>query len=357
LKPSLARFIPTPIRLLGWGTVTIGLACVGFVTWFWLSHLSDQTPGDTLNYILAGMRLNVGHPLYGYGVGDEHILPISNGADYPLFSPPLLGVVFRPIVLLPARGEYLWWASMDVLEIAAVLALVRRAPMVTGLLLIPLSLSVGMAMQVGNVDCLVLSGLLLTWLWLRQGHDDRAALAIGLLASLKLTPAILVWWLFVTGRRRAAGIAIGCGIFLAVVAMLGSEPLIFLKFYEVTMANLTAPARDLGPPGLARALGLPAVIAAWLPRAILLSGAVLMWTTRRRPGLSWAIGALLMWLASPVGAYHTPAVALLAIAPLAWPMAPRPLRLRPHDDHGKSQERGIGSSGRLHETNEPSGVT
>jgi alpha-1,2-mannosyltransferase len=187
-------------------------------------------------------------------------------------------------------------------------------------------------MEVGNVDCLVLPGLLLTWFWLVRGHDDRAALAIGLLASLKLTPVIFVWWLFVTGRRRAAGVAIGCGIALAFVAMLGSEPLIFAKFYEVTMANLTAPASDLGPPGLARAIGLPAVVVAWLPRAVLLGGAAAMWATRRRPGVSWATGALLMWLASPVVALHTLALALAAIAPLAWPMGPRRVGERPRDN-------------------------
>jgi len=321
LRSSLARFVPTPVRLLGWGIAALGLVCLGFVTWYWLSHASGQTPGDTHNYILAGLRLNVGHPLYGYGPGDEHVLPISGGADYPIFSPPLIAVVFRPIVLLPANGQYIWWLSMDLLELAAIVALINRAPLVTGLLLIPLSLSVGLAMEVGNVDCFVLPGLLLTWYWLVRGHDDRAALAIGVLASLKLTPVIFVWWLFVTGRRRAAGIAIACGIALAFVAILGSEPATFLKFYEVTMANLSAPASDLGPPGLARDIGLPAVVVDWLPRAVLLGGAAVMWATRRRPGVSWATGALLMWLASPVVALHTPALAFVAIAPLAWPMA------------------------------------
>lgn len=332
MRPSLARFVPTPWRLFGWAIVTIGLLSVAYVTWFWLSYASAQTPGDTHNYILAGLRLNAGHLIYSYSPGDERALVISSGADYPLFSPPLIAVIFRLIVLLPANGQYIWWAGMDALELLAIFALVRRTPFVTGLALIPLSLSIGLVMEVGNVDCLVLAGLLLAWCQLVRGHDDRAALVIALLASLKLTPVIFVWWLFVTGRRRAAGIAIGCGIVLAFVAMLGSEPLIFLKFYEVTMANLTAPASDLGPPGLARAIGLPAIVVGWLPRAILLGGAAFMWATRRRPGVSWAIGALLMWLASPVVALHTLALALAAIAPLAWPMAPGRIRERPRDE-------------------------
>jgi hypothetical protein len=332
LRPSLARFVPAPRQLLVWAIATIGLLCVAYVTLFWLSYASGQTPGDTHNYILAGQRLNIGHPLYSYGPGDEHVGTIGNGPDDPLYSPPLIGVLFRAIVLLPANGQYIWWVSMDVLELLAIFALVRRAPFVTGLALIPLSLSIGLAMEVGNVDCVLLAGLLLTWFWLVRGKDGRAALAIGLLASLKLTPVIFVWWLFVTGRRRAAGIAIGCGIALAVVAILGSEPLIFLKFFDVTMANLSAPTSNLGPPGLARAIGLPAVVVAWLPRALLLGGCAVMWATRRRPGVSWATGALLMWLASPLVALHTLALVLVAIAPLAWRMTPDRVAESPSDD-------------------------
>ena len=59
-----------------WGMAAIGLACVAFVTWFWLTHATAETPGDTHNYILAGLRLNAGHPLYGYGPGDLHVLPV-----------------------------------------------------------------------------------------------------------------------------------------------------------------------------------------------------------------------------------------------------------------------------------------
>ena len=85
--------------------LTIGLLCVAYVTWFWLSNASAQTPGDTHNYILAAQRLNAGHQLYSYGPGDERPLVTSGGADYALFSPPLIAVVFRLIVLLPANGQ------------------------------------------------------------------------------------------------------------------------------------------------------------------------------------------------------------------------------------------------------------
>jgi len=313
------------MQLLAWGMATIGLLCLAFVTWFWVSHATVETPGDTRNYILAALRLNVGHPLYAYGPGDPHIDQnvkiLIAGPDYPLYSPPLIAVVFRPIVLLPANGQYVWWVAMGILELLAVAMLVRRAPLATGIALIPLCVPIGMAMEVANVDCFIVLGLLVAWRWLLDGHDNRAALAIALFASLKLIPVVFVWWLFVTGRRRAAAVAIAGGVALALVAMLGSEPLIFVKFLEVTTANLDAPLSWLGPVGLARALGMPSVVLVWLPRAILVSGLAAMWLLRRRPGLSFAIGASLMWLASPVAVMHTPALMLVALAPLAWPMA------------------------------------
>jgi hypothetical protein len=53
---------------------------------------------------------------------------------------------------------------------------------------------------------------------------------------------------------------------------------------------------------------------------ILVAGFAAIWLLRRRPGLSFALAASMMWLASPVAVLHTPALMLVAFAPLAWPM-------------------------------------
>jgi hypothetical protein len=146
----------------------------------------------------------------------------------------------------------------------------------------------------------------------------RAPLVVG----LALIPLFFVWWLLITGRRRAAGVAVARGVALALVAMLGSERLIIVKFYQVMTANLNLPTdSSIGPVGLASVAGLPGIVVTWLPRVILVGGLAAMWLTRRRPGLSFATGAVLMWLASPIASLHTPALVLVAFAPLAWPMA------------------------------------
>jgi hypothetical protein len=309
------------MQLLAWAAVTIGLCFLGFVVWYLMSHALVGAPGrDIHNYILAGLRLNAGHPLYTYGPGDERVID-DGSAAYALYSPPLVAVLFRLIVLLPANGEYVWWIAMDALELLALAMLIRRAPLLAGVALIVLGVPIGVLLEFGNVDCLVAFGMLVAWRWLVDGHDERAAILIAVLASLKLTPIIFVWWLWLTGRRRAAVVAIGIGIVCALVAMLGSEPLIMAKFVQVTTSNVAGPATTTGAAGLADILGLPSALYAWLPRVILVSGIGAMWVLRRRPGISFAIGASLMWLASPIASVHTPALLLVALAPLAWPMS------------------------------------
>jgi alpha-1,2-mannosyltransferase len=336
VRVSPTRLVPTPLQLVAWATVAIGLCFLAFVTWYLMTHALAGAPGrDIHNYILAGLRLNEGHPLYTYGPGDERI-PAGDGfAVYALYSPPLIGVAFRLMVLLPANGLYVWWIAMVALELLAIAMLIRRTALLTGVALIVLGVPIGVLLEFGNVDCLVAFGMLVAWRWLVDGHDDRAAIVIAVLASLKLTPIIFVWWLLVTGRRRAAAVVIGVGAVCVLIAMTGSEPLIMAKFVEVTTTNVAAPETTIGVSGLASALGLPGALVLWLPRLILVSGIGAMWALRRRPGISFAIGVSLMWLASPVASVHTPALMLVALAPLAWPMA-RSLAEGKPEDPGKT---------------------
>jgi hypothetical protein len=335
LKASPARFVPTPLQLVAWAAVGMGLLFLAFVVWSLLSNALAGAPGrDVHNYILAGLRLNVGHPLYSYGPGDERI-PTGGGAtDYALYSPPLIGVIFRLVVLLPSNGLYIWWVSMAALELLAIAMLIRRAPLLAGVALLVLGLPIGVLLEFGNVDCLVAFGMFVAWRWLVDGHDDRAAILIAFLASLKLTPIVFVWWLFVTGRRRAAAVAIGAGVACALVAMAGTEPLIMAKFVQVTTANVASPASSIGAAGLASLAGFSDAVSAWVPRLILIFGISAMWILRRRPGVSFAIGASLMWLGSPVASLHTPALMLVALAPWAWPMTRPAGRGRPEPAGG-----------------------
>ena len=69
---------------------------------------------------------------------------------------------------------------MCALELLAVAMLLRRAPLVVGLALIPLSVPIAVAMEVANADCVVLIGMLAwrlpaesRWPWLRCWAASR----------------------------------------------------------------------------------------------------------------------------------------------------------------------------------------
>jgi len=187
-----------------------------------------------------------------------------------------MGVVFRPIVLLPDNGLYFWWLTMDVLELGAVVALLMRAPLVTGLALIPLSLSVAwrcrsVTSTVSFCPASCLRGRCSPAGWTlarpdrglpRVAEADAGHLCV---VAGRDRPA--------ASRRRGHRLRRGPG-----PGGNGRNRAAHLRqVLRSDCGHLTAPASDLGPPGLARALGMPTLIVAWLPRAVLLVGAALMW--------------------------------------------------------------------------------
>jgi hypothetical protein len=240
---------------------------------------------------------------------------------------------------------------MAALEVLTIGLLIRRAPLLTGVALIVLSVPIGVLLEFGNVDCLVAFGTLTAWRWLVDGHDDRAAILIGVLASLKLTPVILVWWLYVTGRRKAAAVAVATGVACTLVAMAGTEPLIMAKFAQVATANVAGPATLPGPALLGAPLGLPDAAVAWLPRISLVLGIGSMWILSRRPRMAFAIGASVMWLGSSVASVRTPALMLIALFPVAFPMA------RPRVEGEPETSPGIARQGRTRGVATESGGT
>ncbi len=303
-------------RVLGFAAAATGIGAVLaiVVVWFAAGHL----PGDAFTYTAAGERLNAGHEVYRLLPGDSPVLMEPPYPPYPILSPPLIAVVFRPLALVPAGlGPWLWWAAMLVCLAVAVALLVRRAPMATGLGLLVLCFPVAVVVGVGNVDAFVLLGVVLTWILIQRGLDLPAGALLGLLASLKVTPLIFAWWLLIHGERRAAmafGVAVAV---LAALTVLGSYPRVFGEYLDVVRATVNVVPGALSLAGLGRAIGLPPDMAAALGRIALVAAGVAMLALRRHPAAGYSIAGLMLWLGSPAAAAHTPALGLAALAPLA----------------------------------------
>jgi hypothetical protein len=159
---------------------------------------------------------------------------------------------------------------------------------------------------VGNLDALVLAGLFLAWWLLASGRDRSAGLLIGFLASLKLTPAVLLVWLIVSGRWRALGWAIVAGLVLAVVAMVGTEPGIWLRYLRVVQE-----ASGVGREGAL--LVIPV-------------GFALLLLLRRWPRVTFGLSIALIPLASPFTGGHTWSLLLAVLAPWIIGVAAPPPR-------------------------------
>lgn len=304
-RDERAANLVTPLRL---GAALIGIVSIAFGTALWLS--TGPFPIDTFNYISAGARLNAGQPLYAAAEQS------AGYAQVALFSPPLMAVIVRPLAMLPdGLGMSVWVVVMAACAVSAMAMLLVRSPAATGVAMAVLAPSIVLTMVVGNVDALVLLSIVVTWLLLRDGHDREAGLLIGLVTSLKLTPAALIWWMLVTRRWRAAAFSIGACAGLAVVAMLGSEPLAFVRFVEVTLANYGGSPGYLSVANLGRLVGLDPALAAWLPRLALVGGLVLVLALRRRPAAAYAVAVSVMVLGSPVTAFHSPVLLLGMLVP------------------------------------------
>lgn len=278
------RIAGTTVGLLGAVAMAYGL-----LYWFTQPHY----PADTLTYYLAGARLNAGHHLYDLGPGDPWLF---GPPEFPLFGPPLIAVLWRPLAALPGHfGMLLWLITMAYATMLALSLLLLGTRGWAGLLVVVLMPSLMLLVGVGNVDALVLLGTIAVWLLLGSGKDRGAGALVGLLASLKLTPAVLVVWLITSRRWHALRWALGSIAVLAGITVLGSSPDIFLRYLRVMHDGAAS-----GRPWTIALLGL-----GFLAIAVL----------RKRQATTFAIAALLMPVGSPVAAWHSWSMLLAAVTP------------------------------------------
>jgi alpha-1,2-mannosyltransferase len=129
----------------------------------------------------------------------------------PAFTyPPFAALLFVPFSLLPAAGAGLLWAAISLfcLEASVWLSLDSRPSLLLAgaacLLAVWLD-PVGLTLLLGQVN-LILLALVLADLMLLRGSRWQG-LATGIAAGIKLTPAIFILYLALSGRLRAAATA------------------------------------------------------------------------------------------------------------------------------------------------------
>ncbi len=282
-------------------------------------------PGDAINDLAAGERLNDGHPLYALSAGDR---AADINPDYwriPLVSPPLIAVLWRPLALLGDLALWLWWGVQVAALLTAVAMLLREAPILTATALLPLSLSFTYEFAVGNVNSFILLGLLIGWRAFATGRLATSGTLAAIGAALKVTPIFLGWWAVVAGGRRALVALVGAGLVALLVSLVGAGLGNHLAYVRA-LAGGAASFSPLSLGGMLRFVGVPESLGRIVVAAVVVGAVLLVWRLRERPGRGFQVAVVTMIVASPAVSINWFVLLLALLAPIAWPLSEGPRR-------------------------------
>lgn len=302
--------------------VLIPALAIGFVAAIQTVYFDRGfVPGDAFTYLAAGERLNDGHLLYALSPGDRPVGLKPPFWTVPLLSPPPIAVLFRPLALLPNDlGPYVWWAICIASIVGTIIVMMRRRPILIGIAVFLLSIPLVYEIGVGNLNALLIAGIVGAWYLLVRGRDVESGVLIAGMTALKLTPVVLAWWLITQRRWSAARAFVVAGVAIAIVSVIGAGLSAHFEYLGIVRQTSTAGTSDLSVAGMARFVGVEPAVANLLPTIVLVAGVVAMWALRERPGLAYSIGVVTMLFGSPVVNVNWFTVLLPALAPAVWPM-------------------------------------
>ena len=279
-------------------------------------------PGDSFTYLASGERLNAGHALYALSPGDRPVGFEPPFFTVPLLSPPPIAVLFRPLAALPNElGVYLWWIATIVALAAVILWMLRERPILVGLAVLLLSFPIVYQIGVGNLNGLIVAGIVLGWWLLARRREVAAGVVFALMTAFKITPGVFLWWLLTQRRWSAVRAFVATGLVVLVVSVLGAGLGPHLEYLGIMRQTATAGTTYLSLAGAARFVGIPEAVANILPTLALVVGAALIWLLRDRPGAAYVVAVITMIAGSPVVQITWFTILLAALAPAIWPMS------------------------------------
>src|SRR5262249_55940649 len=213
------------------------VALVAAVAWAF-ALLSFSARNGTLGYDYRAYDLAVDRLVAGRSMYDTSANAMG-GFGLFLYPPPF-ATLLVPIALLPGdAGLWLWTLSLVAAAVAAIALLpVSARTRFIVLLLAASSWPLVYSIKLGQVGPLLLLLFAIGWRWL--GRPWAVGVASGLGAVVKVQPALVIAWAVVTGRRRAAAIALGVGAALAAVATIVAGPQSWLDWLAV-LGNVSRP--------------------------------------------------------------------------------------------------------------------
>jgi Glycosyltransferase family 87 len=309
-------------------------ACLWIVFGAGRIPISEWYPRDGWTYLAAGERLNAGHLLYSLYPGDRSVLLDPRISMAPLLSPPTIAVIWRVLAVFGEPAALAWWIVCSIALLSTLLILAWRAPAATGAATLLLALSIATEVSVGNVDALIVPGVVGLWLLARSGKWTVAASLAVALASIKVLPVFGLLWLFAIGPRRQLLIATCISaLIVGLLTIAGAGIQAEFDYVGVLRSTAMQGHLPLSLSGLAVQAGLPFGSVTSIAGAVAAAAATL--ALRRRPASSFAAATIGMLVASTAVSLGTFVLLIPLLAPQAWPLEPT---IAP--DHGRPDASG-----------------
>lgn len=204
--------------------VFLGLVCFGaLVSWIVVTHLT-VTPSQRLVdldvYRGGGRSVLLGRPIYSFA---------SHAPQHLRFTyPPIAAILAIPLAWLPfSVAGWAWTIS----ELACTLVITwfgfrpllarcgRWWPLALGVLAGAMQQMLPFRDEIkfGQIDELLVVLCVVDCVLMTKTRYGGSL--VGLSTALKLTPGVFIVYLFVTGRRRAAGVAVGTFVAVTLLAV------------------------------------------------------------------------------------------------------------------------------------------
>ncbi|MGW7426821.1 glycosyltransferase 87 family protein [Streptomyces sp. NPDC054813] len=260
---------------------SLSLLAVSLSSFVALCVLLHAPMADLLVYRAEGEAVVHGSDLYGFTVTEWRL---------PATYPPFAAVLFVPATWIPVPALKAAFLAGNALLLACLVALSARLAGRTAPLPV-LCTATALALWLEPVFQTLLFGqinlaiaCLVLWDLTRPPGARAKGLALGIAAGVKLTPAIFIAYLFLTARRKEAGVATAS---FAGTALLGA---LFLP--TATVDFWTRRLFETGRVGKA-----------WIVDNQSLQGLIARVTGTATPGLTWALPAAVLaatglWLAT-----------------------------------------------------------
>ena len=258
----------------------------------------------TLGFDYKAYDLAVDHLLAGQTMYDPTVQ--ETGSFGLFFYPPPFAILVLPFAVLPVDvGVVAWTVFLVVVSAVAIWVLpvpvrVRWAV----LLLAVLSWPLVYAIKLGQVGPIILLTFALGWRWLDRPWRLGVSVAIG--TVIKIQPALLIGWALVTGRRRAAVVAVAVVAVIAAVATVVAGPAAWFQEADL-LGRVSKPILTPHAFGIGRLL-----YEAGVPESVALAVHV------ANLALVALVAAFAVWRGSATGSYLAVVVATQFLSPVLW---------------------------------------